>query len=275
MATNICEFCDVSFEHERDDVTVCRSCYYGGKPLERQLAPVLAELRVVGDVGISHTGGGCFVIELPLGLPKPDGSRYIYLTDAEGELPDDDGMSEDQRWMVGFYDDARDARGLETMIETLESVTLEEAVDYCFARDALEQIAADYAGGQLQGWTGSWEDLHARVDANDYLLATVEDDGDLERAGRVEELIAERLGEIWRGKALDLHLSAEAAEIVLMALEHELFEAEANVDGSQFEPLAIREIITAIKPDYEFGTPPARPRPSEPASRHGNVEEPI
>lgn len=77
--------------------------------------------------------------------------------------------------------------------------------------------------------------------------------------------------------ALDIHLSDEAVAIVRTALGHELDEATANVGGSLYEPLAIREVLDALggRLPHKIGDP-VRPYPatSEPASRHGNVEEP-
>jgi len=223
---NTCEFCHTEFEHSDPKVTVCRTCWYSGETFKKQFKTLIEDhLQSVNfNAGVMHTGGGCFCLYVPLGEVELNGwpATYAYLTGVEGggDLPEDDGLSPEQRWLVGIYDDREDD-GLAAdsdQVEYGENLSLDEAMEYLFAWDALFTIDADFrdrksllnqfkeVDGMRRRWLGTLEDAHNFVDANEYFVGafTYFEERFPERHGqevmdmvaRVEDKTAEKLPEV-------------------------------------------------------------------------------
>lgn len=194
MTTYKCSYCANDFEAQ-SETDVCRDCYYAGKAHARILADVLVEVQQINaNANFWQTGGGIFAIHIPLGEADAAGAHRFYLlvTDAEDGGLNLEPRNADSRWMVGFYDCEKD----DGEAEILDGQTLDEVVEYGFARDALLQIAEAKRIGDLDGWDGTWEDLHGHVDANMYLVPALEAFGMGDRLYNVEGLVEERLEEI-------------------------------------------------------------------------------
>ncbi len=213
---NLCAICGRRFYHRDVTVDVCRDCWTRGKHDERRLARVMEAVRCVDpDASVVNTGGNCMVIEVPMCEAGEDGNyaRYCYMTDWADGIPDDDGMSEGQRWVVGYYDltpfendpdawNSDDEFVCGLGMETDESApggqrgaTLMEALEWMWARSVLEQIKDEFVAGQLGEWRPSegFEGLHQVCDANEYLepafFYTEEREDQIERANRIIELV--------------------------------------------------------------------------------------
>lgn len=178
MATNICKFCEQPFEHDRSDVDVCRSCWYSGKTFEAKLPKTLEALRTVNaNAGVSHTGGGCFVLEVPVSdVLASDGyfERYVYLTTAEGEMPESDEEAESTTWLACLYD-YRVHEGCEPVAE-INGQDFDTTVGWLAtviaAEQALDEVKADTEKEpqRFAKWDGKTvTSLQDCVDVNSYL----------------------------------------------------------------------------------------------------------
>lgn len=81
-----CQYCDGQVLGASSGVTVCRECYYRGMPMEATHGELLTMIRamdLVSRAGFTHTGGGCWGLEIEITT-----GRYVFMTEA---WQDDDG----------------------------------------------------------------------------------------------------------------------------------------------------------------------------------------
>lgn len=211
---NTCRFCASKFHHTDQTVDVCRQCYLEGKPLAEDFKVTLESLSEVNsNAQMMNTGGGCFVVMVPVAEPSADGDgwfdRYVMLTDANGwELPE--GDNPDIRWCVGYYDNRPSVTDdCDNMVEGLgfdkpeDGLTMAEVKEYIWARTAIEALKDDFKAGRLvlDDWDETFSGLHLRCDANAYvegpfLWGLEHGETDFETVNRVVALIEARLGEV-------------------------------------------------------------------------------
>ena len=101
----VCSICETEgVTSTNPDVDFCRNCHYTGAAEERRRGEQLFRFRLAfpdADVGIEHTGGGCFWLSIRFG----DSHDYYVLTDGEASLPDVD-PAEGGGWRyVGLHND--------------------------------------------------------------------------------------------------------------------------------------------------------------------------
>jgi hypothetical protein len=105
-ATRTCKWCPEEVTSTNPDVDFCKWCFYSGRWAEELHGKLIDELRDIpgiGNVGVDHTGGGCFA--LYIGLP---GDAWMYATEEHGfAVPD----TEDGPWLLGHYRDEDDCDG--------------------------------------------------------------------------------------------------------------------------------------------------------------------
>lgn len=118
MICTICKTEEVTSTNP--DVDFCRTCHYCGFALERQHSEFLDELRHATDwsnIAVWHTGGGCFVLLVPLTLnpmadPEDTPGTFITLVEAvqdpRGVWIGEPGLPEpgpDQLWHAYLWDE--------------------------------------------------------------------------------------------------------------------------------------------------------------------------
>lgn len=82
----VCRFCGDGVTSPVPEVDYCRNCFYLGRAHQERLAPLIAQLKAIPKVksaNVWHTGGGCFLLAVPL-----EDGRLIALTDGDAGLPD-------------------------------------------------------------------------------------------------------------------------------------------------------------------------------------------
>lgn len=186
-----CNFCGRDFEYQKPDGTICRSCWYGGKAHEANLSTTIAALREINaNAGVTHTGGGCFALEVPINLDQWEEEKFCrllateaYLDEATGEweydaaLPEED--TEATRWALGVedYDHGNDSGtmlgvglDLDALVRAVEKYV--DANTDTEARRLYLTIKAEWPS-----WSGKFTDLHEFCDANEYLSEAVERGG--------------------------------------------------------------------------------------------------
>lgn len=89
-----CIYCGAEVTATNPETGFCRGCFYGGRWANEKFGQLIADLPV--DAYATHTGGGCFLLEIPIG-----GGRHLWASaDGDGSLPE----TEDGPWWIGLYD---------------------------------------------------------------------------------------------------------------------------------------------------------------------------
>jgi hypothetical protein len=95
-----CQYCGAAVQAAKPGVTTCRVCWYSGESHARhpRIAPIIAQLQAQGFAPfVTHTGGGCFGLQVPL---NKDGSSFAFCTvDDDAALPE----NAEDKWTVGHY----------------------------------------------------------------------------------------------------------------------------------------------------------------------------
>ena len=90
-----CKFCGGEVTSKVAEVDWCRTCHNHGFHLMERFEDLLNEIGPA-DATVWNTGGGCYVIEIPV-----DENTYIWASDEDGTgLPE----TEEGPWLVMLYD---------------------------------------------------------------------------------------------------------------------------------------------------------------------------